>query len=115
MGILILVIGISVLVRPLQRDQDTGSALRAIESVGLEGVGDMLSLPALISAVEGVQGSVTVVSSGATVSDSVEHAVNPAESPESHGGLGDVARVQDRADLVIRDAKGNVKYRETIR
>ena len=114
-GILILAIGISLLARPSQRNQDTGSVLSANESVELGGGGDVLSLSALISAVERLQGSVTVVSSGATVGDSVTHEVIPAGRPESHGGPGDVASVQDRAHLVVRDAEGNVKHRETIK
>ena len=90
-GFLILAIGISTLTGPLQRDG---------------GQGDMLSLPVWISG----------VSSDKPGSDSIEQdVINTPEPPARHGGTGDVAIFQDRVDLVVRDAQGNVKLRETIR
>ena len=49
------------------------------------------------------------------LSDSAELEVQTAEPPAPDGGPGDVARVQDRADLVVRDAKGNIKQQETVK
>ena len=48
-------------------------------------------------------------------SDSVTHEVEKPEARERYGGPQDVASVQDTVELVVRDAKGNVKYRETIK
>ena len=54
-------------------------------------------------------------SSGATVSDSAELEVQRGEPPPPRGGPGDTAGMGDSADLVVRDAAGNIKQQETVR
>jgi len=49
------------------------------------------------------------------LSDSAVLEVQTAEPPAPDGGPVDVARVQDEADLVVRDAKGNIKQQETVK
>jgi hypothetical protein len=51
----------------------------------------------------------------ANVSDSAELEVQRGEAPRHRGSPGDGASVQDRADLVVRDALGNIKQREAVR
>ena len=51
----------------------------------------------------------------ANVSDSAELEVQRGEAPQPQGSPGDGASVRDRADLVVRDASGNIKQRETVR
>jgi len=51
----------------------------------------------------------------ANVSDSAELEVQRGEAPQHRGFPGDGASVRDRADLVVRDASGNIKQRETVR
>ena len=52
---------------------------------------------------------------GATVSDSAELEVQRGEPPPPPGGPGDTAGMGDSADLVVRDAEGNIKQQETVR
>ena len=89
-GFLTLAVGISALLGPFQRNQ---------------GPEDMLSLLTWISSAY----------SDSSKSDSVSKEVEKPEVRERYGGPGDVASVQDTAELVVRDAKGNVKHRQTIK
>ena len=137
-GILVLAVGLFVIVSPLQRDQSTGSVLRANESTGLEDGGNPLGMQAQSSSGDEVRGGVGPASYGTTVSDSAEPDAGgvglglvaaddaslsdsaaldfgTAEPPAPHGGPGDVASVQDTADLVVRDAEGNIKRQETVK
>ena len=97
-GILILAVGISVFVWPLKDNRDIGSVLIANDGSTAEGVG-----PALTAA------------NDVALSDSAALDAKRAEPPAQHGGPGDVANVQDRAYLVVRDADGNVKSQGTAR
>ena len=49
-----------------------------------------------------------------TMSDSAELTVQPGQ-PVPRRGSGDVAAMADSADLVVRDASGNIKQHETVR
>lgn len=49
-----------------------------------------------------------------TKSDSAELTVQPGQ-PVPRRGSGDVAAMADSADLVVRDASGNIKQHETVR
>ena len=57
----------------------------------------------------------TAAADRANVSDSAELEVQRGEAPQPRGSSGDGASVRDRADLVVRDASGNIKQRETVR
>ncbi len=50
-----------------------------------------------------------------TASNSATSDPQMAEPPVQRSGTGDVASVQDGAELVVRDAQGNIKLRETAR
>ena len=50
----------------------------------------------------------------ATVSDSAELQVRTEDAPAPQGGPGDVASFQDGAELIVRDAEGNIKQQETV-
>ena len=52
---------------------------------------------------------------GATVSDSAELEVQQTQAPPPRGGPGDVGSIGDSADLVVRDASGNIKQRKTVK
>ena len=52
---------------------------------------------------------------GATVSDSAESEVQQEQTPAPSGGPGDAATVGDSADLVVRDAEGNIKQEEAVK
>ncbi len=114
-GILVLIVGLSVVVWPQLRDKGDGSVLKANESIGLESEGGPLGLPARLSAGDEEHRSVMDSLSGNTVSDSTDSEVRTAEFPATHGGSGDVASVQDTAELVVRDAKGNIKRQEIVK
>ena len=114
-GILILAVGIFVSVWPLQRDQSTGSVLKANEGrpAGLESEGELPGLPARNTT--GGVGPELATADDAALSDSAALESKAVEPPAPRGGPGDVANVQDRAVLVIRDAEGNIKQQETVR
>ena len=57
----------------------------------------------------------TAAADRANVSDSAELEVQVGGAPQPRGSSGDGASVRDRADLVVRDALGNIKQRETVR
>ena len=97
-GILIIAVGVSVFVWPLQDSQGIGSVLRANDGMPNEGFGPTLT-----------------VANDVALSDSAALDAETAEPPRSHGGPGDVAKVQDRAHLVVRDAEGNIKYQDTVK
>ncbi len=97
-GILLIAVGISVFVWPLKDNQDIDSVLRANDGSTADGVG-----PALIAA------------NDVALSDSALLDAERAEPPAQRGGPGDVANVQDRAYLVVRDAEGNIKHQDTVR
>ena len=63
----------------------------------------------------GGAGQELTAANGATVSDSAELEVQRGEPPPPRGGPGDAARVQDSADLVVRDASGNIKQQKTVK
>ena len=96
-GILILAIGISVFVWPLRENPGIDSVLDA--SDGWPAGGDGPSLTTV--------GDVAL-------SDSVGLDAKTAEPSAQHGGPGDVAKVQDMAELVVRDANGDIKYQATV-
>lgn len=52
---------------------------------------------------------------GATANDSAESEVQQEQTPAPSGGPGDNASFQDSADLVVRDAAGNIKQEETVK
>ena len=52
---------------------------------------------------------------GAVAYDSAELQVQPGETAATRGGSGSVAHFQDNAELVVRDASGNIKQQETVR
>lgn len=116
-GILILVAGIFVAVSPFQDDSSAGPVLSAGEDRldELEGGGALPGMPARISVGDGEFEYISGVSSGTSETDSSELDASTAEPPTPHGGPGDVASVQDTANLVVRDAKGNIKQHETVR
>ena len=97
-GILIIAVGVSVFVWSLQDSQGIGSVLRANDGMPNEGFGPTLT-----------------VANDVALSDSAALDAKTAEPPALHGGPGDVANVQDRADLVVRDAEGNIKHQVTVR
>ena len=97
-GILIIAVGVSVFVWPLQDSQGIGSVLRANDGMPNEGFGPTMT-----------------VANDVALSDSAALDAKTAEPPRSHGGPGDVADVQDRAHLVVRDAEGNIKHQDTVR
>ena len=97
-GIVILAVGISVFVWPLQDSQGIGSVLRANDG-----------RPA------GWAGPTLTVANDVALSDSTALDAKVVESPAPHGGPGDVANVQDRAYLVVRDAEGNIKHQDTVK
>jgi hypothetical protein len=57
----------------------------------------------------------TAAADRANVSDSAELEVQRGGAPQPRGSSADGASVRDRADLVVRDASGNIKQRETVR
>ena len=57
----------------------------------------------------------TAAADNVVVSDSAKMEIQPGEAAPPRGGPGDVASVQDSADLVVRDASGNIKQRTTVR
>lgn len=97
-GILIIAVGVSVFVWSLQDSQGIGSVLRANDGMPNEGFGPALT-----------------VANDVALSDSAALDAKAAEPPASHDGPGDVANVQDMADLVVRDAEGNIKHQVTVR
>ena len=62
-----------------------------------------------------VVSEMTAAADRANVSDSAELEVQRGGAPQPRGSSGDGASVRDRADLVVRDASGNIKQRETVR
>ena len=50
-----------------------------------------------------------------SVSDLAKMEVPPGEAAPHGGGPGDVASVQDSAELVVRDASGKIKQRKTVK
>ncbi len=97
-GILIIAVGISVFVWPLKDNQDIGSVLRANDGNTAEGVGSALT-----------------AANDVALSDSAALDAKTAEPPAQPGGPEEVANVQDRAYLVVRDAEGNIKHQDTVR
>ena len=143
-GILILAAGISVSVWLLQRDPDNGALTRGNEGrlISLETGRELTSLPTGNATVSdsaeldagGVEPDLTTADSVtmndsieleagragrgvavATVSDSAELKFQTENAPAPPGGSGEVARFQDGADLIVRDAKGNIKQQETVK
>ena len=97
-GILILAVGISVFVWPSLGGQGGGSALKTNEGRPAGEAGPGLN-----------------AANDVALSDSAELDARTAEPTTPHGGPGDVASVQDTADLVVRDAEGNIKQQETVK
>ena len=97
-GILILAIGISFFVWPLRENLGIDSVLNASDGWPVGGYGSSL-----------------ITAGDVALSDSAGLDAKTAEPSARHGGPGDVANVQDRAELVVRDAEGNVKYQDTVR
>ena len=139
-GVLALAAGVSVSVWVLQPDNGSGPVLGANQGapalegnspsgletgVGWEGVPDRPtrdnSAVGSSSEAEATQVQDTGVAApgltaveGATLGDSAELEVRRGEAPPS-GGPGDVAGMGDSAEIVVRDASGNIKKRETVR
>lgn len=98
-GIMILAAGLSISIWAWQDDEATRQVPVTIfgSRGGLE-IGRQ---------VPGLQGRLTTVSGSLTLD------AQNAEHPSQNSVPGDVARVQDGADLVVRDSEGNIKYRVT--
>ena len=116
-GILILATGISVSLWSIQRDQRNNPAAGANEgrAAALDAEVELPSLPARNTTSDGVSGDVSPASSSTIPRDSAALEVQTVEPPAACGGTVNVASVQDGADLVVRDAEGKIKQRETVK
>ncbi|MCH8988690.1 MAG: hypothetical protein IIA92_07770 [Chloroflexi bacterium] len=67
--------------------------------------------------IEGTSGAGSELTAGgeATASDSAVSGVRQEETPPPPGGPGDVAALEDSAEIVVRDAEGNIKQQETVK
>ena len=73
------------------------------------------SIPAVAAQDTGADAPALTAANGATAKDSAGLQAQRIQPPRPRGGPGDVASVQDGAVLVVQDASGNIKKRETVR
>ena len=81
--------------------QRGGSAPGEVEIIQIDGTG--------------VAGSELSAAEGATANDSAESEVQQEQTPVPSGGPGEEAKLEDSADLVVRDAEGNIIQEEAVK